>query len=66
MFIAKFPVIVVVYFVTSLVNEDEYNIMLLLQYIVSFTRDRLGRCFRLVCIYACIAVFCVLLPFLGE
>jgi len=41
-------------------------IMLLLQYIVSFTRDRLGRCFRLVCIYACIAVFCVLLPFLGE
>ena len=30
--------------------------MLILQYKVSFTNDRLGRCFRFVYIYACIAV----------
>jgi len=40
--------------------------MLILQYKVSFTYDRLGRCFRFVYIYACIDVFFVLLPFLGE
>ena len=33
---------------------------------VPFTFDRLGRCFRFVSIYACVAVFFVLLPFLGE
>ena len=33
--------------------------MLILQYKVSFTYDRLGRCFRFVCIYARIAVFSV-------
>jgi len=38
------------------VNKDEY-IMLILEYKVSFTYDRLGRCFRFVYIYACIAVF---------
>jgi len=31
--------------------------MLILQYKVSFTYDRFGRCFRFVYIYACIAVF---------
>ena len=40
--------------------------MLILRCKVSFTYDRLGRCFRSVYIYACIAVFSVLLPFLGE
>jgi len=40
--------------------------MLKLQYKVSFTYDRLGRCFRFVSTYAFIAVFFVLLPFLGE
>ena len=49
--------IFVVYVATSLVNKDTY--MLILQYKVSFTYDRLGRCFRFVYIYACIAVFCV-------
>jgi len=38
------------------VNKDEY-IMLILEYKVSLTYDRLGRCFRFVYIYACIAVF---------
>jgi len=36
---------------------DLFFIMLILQYKVSFTYDRLGRCFRFVYIYACIAVF---------
>jgi len=40
------------------VNKDEY-IMLILEYKVSFTYDRHGRCFRFVYIYACIAVFFV-------
>jgi len=31
--------------------------MLILQYKVSLTYDRLGRCFRFVYIYACIVVF---------
>jgi len=57
MFIVKFPVrpIVVLYVATSLVNKDEYIIYYayILQYKVSFTYDRLGRCFRFVYIYAC-------------
>jgi len=40
--------------------------MLILQYKVSFTCDRLGRCFHVVYIYACIAVLFGLLPFLCE
>ena len=43
------------YIATSLVNKDDY--VLILQYKVSFSYDRLGRCFRFVYIYACIAVF---------
>ena len=69
MFIVKFPVTVVVYVATSLVNTDVYIIFIMppiLQYKVSFTYDRLGRCFRFVYIYACITLFFVLLPFLGE
>jgi len=31
--------------------------MLILQYKVSFTYDRLGRCFRFVFIYDCIGMF---------
>jgi len=31
--------------------------MLILQYKVSFTYDRLGRCFRFVYVYACIVAF---------
>ena len=58
MIIVKFPVIVVVVYVaTSLVNKDDYIIVLVLQHKVSFTHDRLGRCFRFVLIYACIVVF---------
>jgi len=59
-FIVKFPVVVVVvvvvvvYVAISLVNED---IMLMFQYKVSFTFDRLGgRCFSFVHIHICIAV----------
>jgi len=57
--ILKFPVIVVVVYVaTSLVNKDDYIIYCaVLQHKVSFTHDRLGRCFRVVLIYACIVVF---------
>jgi len=30
------------------------------------TSDGLGRCFRFVYIYACILLFSLLLPFLGD
>jgi len=40
--------------------------MLILHCKVSYTYDRLGRCIHFVSIYVCIAVFFVLLPFLGE
>jgi len=53
-----FPVIVVAYVATSLVNKDEYIIYYpKFQYKVLFTYDRLGRRFRFVYIYACDAVF---------
>ena len=40
--------------------------MLILQYEVSFTYDRLGPSFRFVYINDCIAVCFVLLPSIGE
>jgi len=51
----------------SLVNKDEYIIYYAYTSVQSvITYDRLGSCFRFVYIYACIAVFLMLLPFLGE
>jgi len=66
--IVKLPVIVVVVYVaTTLVNKDEYIIYYAYTSVqVSFSHDRLGRCVRFVYIYACIAVFFMLLPFLVE
>ena len=56
MFLVKFPVIVVVYVATSLVNTDEYTIYYAYDsvYKVSFNY---GRCFPFVYIHACTAVF---------
>jgi len=57
-------VVVVTYVATSLVNKDDnIIIMLILQYKVSFTYDRIGPCLRFVYIYACIAVFLRCYPF---
>jgi len=55
-FLVKFPVIVVVYVATSLVNTDEYTIYYAYDsvYKVPFNY---GRCFPFVYIYACTAVF---------
>jgi len=66
--IVKLPVIVVVVYVaTTLVNKDEYIIYYAYTSVqVSFSYDRLARCVRFVYIYACIAVFFMLLPFLVE
>jgi len=61
-------IVVILYVDTSLVlaNNDEYVLYYAYTSVqVSFTHDRLGRCFRFVYIFACIAVF-LLLPFLGE
>ena len=60
-------VVVVTYVATSLVNKDDnIIIMLILQYKVSFTYDRIGPCLRF-CLYLCLycGVF-ALLPFLDE
>ena len=55
------------YIATSLVNKDDY--VLILQYKVSFSYDRLRPCFRFVYICIYLYLYCcvfVLLPFLGE
>ena len=69
MFAVIFPVIVVVYVATSLVNKDEYIIGLYYAYASVQSVIYLlysGRCFWFVYIYACIGVLFVLLTFLGE
>jgi len=62
-----FPVIVVAYVATSLVNKDEYTIYYpKFQYKVLFTYDRLGRAFVLFIFMLVLLCFFVLLSFLGE
>jgi len=65
---AEYRPLVYVYVASSLVNKDEYTIYYEYTSVQSvITSDRLGRCYRFVYIYACIAVVVfLLLPFLGE
>jgi len=53
--------------VSCLVNKDEYIMYYAYTSVQSVTTfDGIGRCFRFVYIYACILLFSLLLPFLGD